>query len=298
MSRPILTITGSDSTGLSGVQADIRTITSLGASAATALTCLTVQTTLGIQEFFDVPASIVEGQMEAIFNDAAPEVVKVGLIRSESVLESVIGSLQRHRPRHVVYDPVFLSTKGEALVPVKVRKLVAEKLLPLCTYVIDRRREVLPNMHGMSNAMASAVCVYLNEGMPLDAAVAQARQYVGTLVARSLDTNTRSSILYNDFLALLSQHLHTHSDVTFYAGQLNVSPRYLGQVCRKVASKSSKTIIDEHLLHDIEVLLTTTTLTVQQIAMQTGFRSQAHLTKFFRKMKDTTPTAYRKEDKR
>ena len=62
----ILTITGSDSTGGSGVQADIKTIFELGDYAVSAITSITVQNTLGIQEFFDIPAEIVSGQIEAI----------------------------------------------------------------------------------------------------------------------------------------------------------------------------------------------------------------------------------------
>ena len=77
----ILTITGSDSTGGSGVQADIKTISALGGYAVSAITSITVQNTLGIQEFYDIPADIVAGQIEAIVNDVQPSVIKVGLIR-------------------------------------------------------------------------------------------------------------------------------------------------------------------------------------------------------------------------
>ena len=70
----ILTITGSDSTGGSGVQADIRTISELGGYAVSAITSITVQNTLGIQEFFDIPAEIVSGQIEAIMNDVQPDI--------------------------------------------------------------------------------------------------------------------------------------------------------------------------------------------------------------------------------
>ena len=295
MHPPILTITGSDSTGQSGVQADIRTITSLGGTAATALTCLTVQSTAGIQQFFDVPAPIVEGQMEAIFNDVAPSVVKVGLIRSRSVLDVVVDGLRRHHPRHVVYDPVFLSTRGEALVPTVLRTAITDELLPLCTYVVDRHRLSLPPMHGLWNTLASAVCVYLNEGATLAAAEEQALCYVKTLVARSEGKTSRTTMLYNDFLTLLTRHLNDHRDVAFYADRLNVSARYLGQVCRRIAEKSPKAIIDEQLLGQVQLLLTTTANTMQQIAGQLGFSSQAHLAKFFRKMCGMTLTQYRND---
>ena len=77
---PILTITGSDGTGGSGVQADIKTVSALGGYAVTAITSITVQNTLGIQEFYDLPADTVTGQVEAIVNDVQPKVVKIGMI--------------------------------------------------------------------------------------------------------------------------------------------------------------------------------------------------------------------------
>ena len=69
MNTAILTITGSDGTGGSGVQADIQLIHELGGRAASAITSITVQNTLGIQEFHDLPAPVVRQQVEAIIND-------------------------------------------------------------------------------------------------------------------------------------------------------------------------------------------------------------------------------------
>lgn len=68
----ILTITGSDPTGESGVQADIKVITSLGCTAVSAITTITLQNTLGIQEFYDLPADIVSGQIEASSTTSSP----------------------------------------------------------------------------------------------------------------------------------------------------------------------------------------------------------------------------------
>ena len=74
-SSTILTITGSDGTGLSGVQADMKTISALGGYAMSAITCITVQNTLGIQEFYDLPAGVVRSQIEAVVNDIEPQVI-------------------------------------------------------------------------------------------------------------------------------------------------------------------------------------------------------------------------------
>ena len=70
--QTILTITGSDGSGGSGLQADIRCISELGGTATSAVTSITVQNTLGIQEFFDLPATTVRTQIEAILNDLQP----------------------------------------------------------------------------------------------------------------------------------------------------------------------------------------------------------------------------------
>ena len=87
MNTAILTITGSDGTGGSGVQADIRLIHELGGRAASAITSITVQNTLGIQEFHDLPTSVVRQQVEAIINDLQPQIIKIGLLRRTDVVE-------------------------------------------------------------------------------------------------------------------------------------------------------------------------------------------------------------------
>ena len=108
----ILTITGSDSTGGSGVQADIRTISELGGYAVSAITSITVQNTLGIQEFFDIPAEIVSGQIEAIMNDMQPDIVKIGMIRRVETLNVVIDALTKYRPCPYHLCPCHLVEPG------------------------------------------------------------------------------------------------------------------------------------------------------------------------------------------
>ncbi|MBO4786278.1 MAG: bifunctional hydroxymethylpyrimidine kinase/phosphomethylpyrimidine kinase, partial [Prevotella sp.] len=159
--KPILTITGSDSTSGSGVQADIKTISELGGYAMSAITSITVQTTLGIQQFYDLPASIVKGQIEAIMNDFQPEVVKIGLIRTNETLNAVVTAIQKYRPRHVILDAVVSSSQGETLVERKLVDAIANELLPLCTLVIEMDEK---SMHGLANRYASAVAVYLSQG--------------------------------------------------------------------------------------------------------------------------------------
>lgn len=316
---PILTITGSDSTGGSGVQADIKTISELGGYAVSAITSITVQNTLGIQEFFDVPAEIVSGQIEAIMNDIQPTIVKVGMIRRVETLGVVIDALTKYRPDYIIYTPAIWSSNGDALMTEDVVSQIRYRLLPLCSVVVARKKEndiILQdtkllrmaedngmkvflldnaNSHGLTNRFSSALAVYLNQGNKMDEALAKAQDFINVELTRESNLQGRSSELYNQFISQVNNFCRTYSDVHFYADQLNVSSRYLAQVTRRISGKTPKAIIDEYIVKEIERELSTTTHTVQEIANTFGFSSQAHLTKFFKKMRGLTPSEYRKK---
>ena len=316
---PILTITGSDSTGGSGVQADIKTISELGGYAVSAITSITVQNTLGIQEFFDVPAEIVSGQIEAIMNDIQPSIVKVGMIRRVETLGVVIDALTKYRPDYIIYAPAIWSSNGDALMTEDVVSQIRYRLLPLCSVVVARKKEndiILQdtkllrmaedngmkvflldnaNSHGLTNRFSSALAVYLNQGNKMDEALAKAQDFINVELTRESNLQGRSSELYNQFISQVNNFCRTYSDVHFYADQLNVSSRYLAQVTRRISGKTPKAIIDEYIVKEIERELSTTTHTVQEIANTFGFSSQAHLTKFFKKMRGLTPSEYRKK---
>ena len=317
--QPILTITGSDSTGGSGAQADIRTISELGGYAVSAITSITVQNTLGIQAFFDVPAEIVSGQIEAIMNDIQPSIVKVGMIRRVETLEVVIDALTKYRPDYIIYAPAIWSSNGDALMTEDVVSQIRYRLLPLCSVVVARKKEndiILQdtkllrmaegngmqvflldnaNSHGLTNRFSSALAVYLNQGKKMEDALAMAQDFINVELTRESNLQGRSSELYNQFISQVNNFCRTYSDVHFYADQLNVSSRYLAQVTRRISGKTPKAIIDEYIVKEIERELSTTTHTVQEIANTFGFSSQAHLTKFFKKMRGVTPSAFRQK---
>ena len=292
----ILTITGSDGTGGSGVQADIRTISQLGGKAASCVTSITVQNTLGIQEFYDLPARVIRQQMEAIINDLQPEVVKVGLLRRSDVVETVADVLRRHRPLHIVYVPVLRSTHGEELVDKQVYETIRRDLLPLCTLVLEPSD--LPSgerRHGHANQVASAAAVFLSRGEEVSDALLHARTFLQQLPAGYSEEGSRSAELFNQFLSQVERHSRHYADVAFYAEQLNVSPRYLAQVTRRIAKRSPKNIIDEHITTEICTLLRTTTLSLKEIAHKMGFSSQTHLSRFVKKQKGMSPSEIRKD---
>lgn len=294
MGKAILTITGSDGTGGSGVQADIRFISALGGSAASAITSITVQNTLGIQEIHDLPASVVRQQVEAIVNDLQPDVVKIGLLRRIDVVEALVDVLKKYQPRHIVYAPVLKSTKGEQLVSDKVYETIERLLIPMCTVVLEPSDlPIGPRRHGYANQLASAVAFYLSHGEDVNEAMLHARTYLKQLPADYADGNNRSEELYNQFLDTVEHYFNRYADVAFYAEQLNVSPRYLGQVTRRIADRSPKSVIDERITTEMALLLTTTSKPLKEIADLLGFSSQAHLSRFFKKQKGLSPSQYK-----
>ena len=295
MNRTILTITGSDGTGGSGVQADIRLISKLGGTAASAITSITVQNTLGIQEFHDLPASVVRQQVEAIINDLEPQIVKIGLIRRTDVVEMLAEVLQRHKPRHIIYVPVLTSSKGEQLVDHRVYQAIEKLLIPMCTVVLaPGDLAETPLRHGRANQLASALAYYLSLDEKVSDAMLHAQTYLKQLPADYADGNSRSDELYNQFLDAVEHYYNRYADVAFYAEQLNVSPRYLGQVTRQITGRSPKAIIDERIASEIETIITTTNKPLKDVARWLGFSSQAHLSRFFKKRRGVSPTEYQK----
>lgn len=307
--KTILTITGSDPTGESGIQADIRFITELGYTAVSAITTITLQNTLGIQEFHDLPASVVGGQIDALVNDVQPRAVKIGMMRRVETIETVVEALRRYRPDFVIYDPVLFSSRGERLMGDEALSLIRRKLFPLCTVIIVRHQEVKDllgemvlgnvcfinddNRHGLSNGFSSSLTVSLCEGRTVEEAVSKANNFCQRQLSGTTVLQGRSSQLYNDFLSLVRQNFASCSDVASYSDKLNVGSAYLGQVCRRIAGRSPKSIIDDFIVKDIERQLTKTNRTIQEIALSLGFSSQAHLSKFFKNIVGKSPSEFR-----
>ena len=93
MEGRVLAVAGSDSGGGAGLQADIKTVTALGGYAATAVTALTSQNTVGVQEILEVPAAFVTGQMNSVVDDIGADCIKTGMkaISSNDIDESSCG---------------------------------------------------------------------------------------------------------------------------------------------------------------------------------------------------------------
>ena len=120
-----------------------------------------------------------------------------------------------------------------------------------------------------------------------------ARTYLSQFPKGYTEDSSRSGELYNLFLNAVDRFHHLYSDVAFYAEQLGVSARYLGQVTRHVANRSPKSIIDERIMEEISTMLGTNK-PLKEIAGLLGFSSQAHLSRYYKKQTGKAPSEVRK----
>lgn len=131
----VLTIAGSDSGGGAGMQADIKTITALGGYATTVIAALTAQNTLGVQSVFEIPASFVGQQIDAIMKDIGTDVIKTGMLMSKEIVEVVSLKIKEYHVKRVVVDPVMLSKNEKQLLSDDAIKALNAQLFPLSLIV-------------------------------------------------------------------------------------------------------------------------------------------------------------------
>ncbi len=133
----VLIIAGSDSGGGAGVQADIKTVTALGGYAATAVTAITVQNTLGVSAAWPVPTDVIAGQARAVLSDIGADVIKTGMLGDASVVEAVAQLLDEAAVPAVI-DPVMIAKGG-------ARLLADEAVSPVKALLVRRAALLTPN---------------------------------------------------------------------------------------------------------------------------------------------------------
>lgn len=137
----VLTIAGSDSSGGAGIQADIKAISAIGGYAASVITAITAQNTLGVSAIEPVTPSMVRAQMEAIFNDVYPAAIKTGMLFNKEIVEQIAELIQRYTPNYVVCDPVMVATSGAKLISDEAIETIQKKLFTLCTLITPNLSE-------------------------------------------------------------------------------------------------------------------------------------------------------------
>ncbi|MDC3207793.1 bifunctional hydroxymethylpyrimidine kinase/phosphomethylpyrimidine kinase [Candidatus Pelagibacter sp.] len=125
----ILIIAGSDSSGGAGIQADIKTITSLGSYAMTAITAITVQNTKGVKSIIPISANEIKNQIVYTGNDIKPDAIKIGMLHSSDVIKKVLESLKKIKVKKIILDPVMIAKGGAKLINNQAIQVLKKKLI-------------------------------------------------------------------------------------------------------------------------------------------------------------------------
>ncbi|MDD2189894.1 MAG: bifunctional hydroxymethylpyrimidine kinase/phosphomethylpyrimidine kinase [Eubacteriales bacterium] len=113
--KTALTIAGSDSSGGAGIQADIKTMTANGVYAMSAVTALTAQNTTGVTDIMESTPEFLGKQLDCVFTDIYPDAVKIGMVSSVGLIETISEKLKLYNAQNIVVDPVMISTSGSKL---------------------------------------------------------------------------------------------------------------------------------------------------------------------------------------
>ncbi|PZP55923.1 MAG: bifunctional hydroxymethylpyrimidine kinase/phosphomethylpyrimidine kinase [Micavibrio aeruginosavorus] len=142
MLSQVLCVGMSDSSAGTGIQADIKTIQALGGYAATVLTSVCVQNTTNVFDMYPIPADIVSAQLKAVMDDFSPDVMKLGMLGSESVINAVGDFIEnQEKDISLVVDPVMIGRIGKMLIDKSARDALKRRLLIHAEVITPNIRE-------------------------------------------------------------------------------------------------------------------------------------------------------------
>jgi len=125
----VLIIAGSDSSGGAGIQADIKTVTALGSYAMTAITAVTSQNTTGVRSIISINPKEIFNQIVFTCKDIRPDVIKIGMLHSSKIIETVINGLNKVNISKIILDPVMVAKGGATLIDTKAIDILKKKLI-------------------------------------------------------------------------------------------------------------------------------------------------------------------------
>jgi len=131
----VLSIAGIDPSGGAGLLADIKAFSALGAYGCGVVAALTAQNTRAVTGIQEVPPAFLRQQLDTLFDDVRVDAVKIGMLASAPLIDTVADVLERVRPRFVVLDPVMVAKSGDRLLRADAVAALKLRLLPLATLV-------------------------------------------------------------------------------------------------------------------------------------------------------------------
>ncbi|AZA46844.1 bifunctional hydroxymethylpyrimidine kinase/phosphomethylpyrimidine kinase [Chryseobacterium carnipullorum] len=137
----VLTIAGFDGSGGAGIQADIKTASALGCFSTSVLTALPVQNTQGVRTIYPIPVEAVADQIEAILDDIFPDAIKIGMVHTPQLVETIVSTLGKYKKIPLVFDPVMVATSGHRLIEEDTISAITEQLFPIADVVTPNMDE-------------------------------------------------------------------------------------------------------------------------------------------------------------
>ena len=125
----ILIIAGSDSSGGAGIQADLKTVTSLGSYGMTAITAVTVQNTTGVKSVVSIDPKKIYEQIVFTSEDIKPDAIKIGMLHSTEVIKKVLKALKKIKVKKIILDPVMIAKGGARLIDENAIKILKKELI-------------------------------------------------------------------------------------------------------------------------------------------------------------------------
>ena len=139
--RTALTIAGSDSGGGAGIQADLKTFAAHGVFGTSAITAVTAQNTLGVTAVHVLPPAIVRAQIDAVITDLGADAIKLGMLATAEIIQTVAAAIDAHALRPVVLDPVMIAKGGSPLLAADAVGAIRSLLLRRCAIVTPNLAE-------------------------------------------------------------------------------------------------------------------------------------------------------------
>src|SRR5687768_12180731 len=139
--KQVLTIAGSDSGGGAGIQADIKAMSANGVFAMSVITAITAQNTEEVTDVFELPVSIIEAQLDAVFDDFDVAAVKTGMLSSAEIVTAVAKMLRPQKVANLVVDPVMMAKSGHVLLKPDAMDALKRELIPLALVITPNVQE-------------------------------------------------------------------------------------------------------------------------------------------------------------
>ncbi|MDM1556934.1 MULTISPECIES: bifunctional hydroxymethylpyrimidine kinase/phosphomethylpyrimidine kinase [Chryseobacterium] len=137
----VLTIAGFDGSGGAGIQADIKTTSALGCFSTSVLTALPVQNTQGVRKIYPIPVEAVADQIKAILDDIVPDAIKIGMVHTPQLVETIVSTLAEYPKIPIVFDPVMVATSGHRLIEEETITALTTMLFPIADVITPNMDE-------------------------------------------------------------------------------------------------------------------------------------------------------------